>query len=240
MINNERIVPITTVDYLSMIATVMKLNGTTFTVAEADGIGTFTVTATGDAGKQAGERGPLFPVTLPRAPRRLSFTLYPISTTRALRSTAFWYRPQARPLKRTAWHCIPLHSAAAPWPSRRSPLIWNHINPPRRSTCRLFCLQPTYSKQIRRAEKDVSACPRASCSMAVSRPSAAPKRDVTAFSAWRTRRWSTAGIVPISKADCHIVVRSTGVEYEIMGEPENINMQNQYMRFKVIGVKGGA
>lgn len=52
MINNERIVPITTVDYLSMIATVMKLNGTTFTVAEADGIGTFTVTATGNAGNK--------------------------------------------------------------------------------------------------------------------------------------------------------------------------------------------
>ena len=52
MINNERIVPITTTDYLTMIATVMKLNGTTFTVAEADGIGTFTVTATGDAGNK--------------------------------------------------------------------------------------------------------------------------------------------------------------------------------------------
>ena len=45
---------------------------------------------------------------------------------------------------------------------------------------------------------------------------------------------------PDIKADCHVVVRSTGVEYEIMGEPENINMQNQYLKFKVIGVKGGA
>lgn len=45
---------------------------------------------------------------------------------------------------------------------------------------------------------------------------------------------------PDIKADCHVVVRSTGMEYEIIGEPENINMQNQYMKFKVIGVKGGA
>ena len=50
MINNERIVPITTTDYLSMIGTVMKLAGTTFAVAESTGIGTFAVTATGDAG----------------------------------------------------------------------------------------------------------------------------------------------------------------------------------------------
>ena len=50
MINNERIVPITTTDYLSMIGTVMKLAGTTFAVAESTGIGTFAVAATGDAG----------------------------------------------------------------------------------------------------------------------------------------------------------------------------------------------
>lgn len=50
MINNERIVPITTTDYLTMIGTVMKLAGTTFAVAESTGIGTFAVTATGDAG----------------------------------------------------------------------------------------------------------------------------------------------------------------------------------------------
>lgn len=50
MINNERIVPITTTDYLSMIGTVMKLAGTTFAVAESTGIGTFAVTATGNAG----------------------------------------------------------------------------------------------------------------------------------------------------------------------------------------------
>lgn len=45
---------------------------------------------------------------------------------------------------------------------------------------------------------------------------------------------------PDITSDCHIVVCSTGMEYEIIGEPENINMQNQYMKFKVIGVKGGA
>lgn len=50
MINNNRIVPITTTDYLTMIGTVMKLAGTSFAVAESSGIGTFTVTASGSAG----------------------------------------------------------------------------------------------------------------------------------------------------------------------------------------------
>ena len=30
-----------------------------------------------------------------------------------------------------------------------------------------------------------------------------------------------------------------GVEYEILGTPENINMRNQFMQFKVKAVKGG-
>jgi hypothetical protein len=28
--------------------------------------------------------------------------------------------------------------------------------------------------------------------------------------------------------------------YEVIGEPENINMKNQYLKFKIRGVKGGA
>ena len=43
---------------------------------------------------------------------------------------------------------------------------------------------------------------------------------------------------PELTADKYICVAD--VEYEILGTPENINMQNQFMKFKVRAVKGGA
>lgn len=40
------------------------------------------------------------------------------------------------------------------------------------------------------------------------------------------------------KADCRLVIED--VPYEILGTPENINMNNQCLVFKVKAVKGGA
>lgn len=45
---------------------------------------------------------------------------------------------------------------------------------------------------------------------------------------------------PDIKSNCRIGVPETGEVYEILGEPENINLRNQYLKFKVIQVKGGA
>lgn len=45
---------------------------------------------------------------------------------------------------------------------------------------------------------------------------------------------------PDIKADCRIKVLSTGDIYEIIGKPENINMRNQFCKFKVRAVEGGA
>lgn len=42
------------------------------------------------------------------------------------------------------------------------------------------------------------------------------------------------------KSNCRIQVIATGEMYEVMGEPENIEMRNQYLRIKVKQVKGGA
>jgi energy-converting hydrogenase Eha subunit C len=51
MINNDRIVPIQKIDYLSMIGTIMTLNNTTFSIlASSDVEGDFTVTGSGAAG----------------------------------------------------------------------------------------------------------------------------------------------------------------------------------------------
>lgn len=44
---------------------------------------------------------------------------------------------------------------------------------------------------------------------------------------------------PDIKSDCMIELAESGAKYEIIGEPENINMRNQYLKFKVQRVKGG-
>ena len=44
---------------------------------------------------------------------------------------------------------------------------------------------------------------------------------------------------PDIKADCKIV-DADGVEYEILGAPENISQRNQYLVFKIRAVRGGA
>ena len=45
---------------------------------------------------------------------------------------------------------------------------------------------------------------------------------------------------PDITSDCRIQLPWTGAEYEIINEPENINMRNQFLRFKVKRIKGGA
>lgn len=44
---------------------------------------------------------------------------------------------------------------------------------------------------------------------------------------------------PDIKANCRIQL-DRGAMYEIINEPENINMRNQYLKFKVKRIKGGA
>ena len=43
---------------------------------------------------------------------------------------------------------------------------------------------------------------------------------------------------PEIKSDCRIQLN--GINYEILGEPENINQRNQFMKFKVRAVGGRA
>ena len=44
---------------------------------------------------------------------------------------------------------------------------------------------------------------------------------------------------PIVSSECRIALED-GTQYEIIGEPENIEMLNQYLRFKVERLKGKA
>lgn len=45
---------------------------------------------------------------------------------------------------------------------------------------------------------------------------------------------------PDIRGNCRIVVANTEAIYDILGEPENISMRNQFLKFKVKRVKGGA
>ena len=45
---------------------------------------------------------------------------------------------------------------------------------------------------------------------------------------------------PDITADCRIVLAESGVTYEVLGTPENINMRNQFLKFKVQALRGGA
>lgn len=45
---------------------------------------------------------------------------------------------------------------------------------------------------------------------------------------------------PDVKSDCRIVRLTDGATYEILGEPENIEQRNQFLKFKVRRIKGGA
>ena len=45
---------------------------------------------------------------------------------------------------------------------------------------------------------------------------------------------------PDITSNCRIKIPATGAVYDVLGEPENINMRNQYIVLKLIEVKGGA
>lgn len=45
---------------------------------------------------------------------------------------------------------------------------------------------------------------------------------------------------PDITSECRIERAQDGAMYEILGEPENINMRNQFLKFKIRRIKGGA
>ena len=45
---------------------------------------------------------------------------------------------------------------------------------------------------------------------------------------------------PDITSDCIIALADTGAKYEILNEPENIDRRNQFLKFKVQRIKGGA
>lgn len=50
----------------------------------------------------------------------------------------------------------------------------------------------------------------------------------------------TCRYFPEIAANCRIRLLQSGAEYEIISEPENVEMRNQWLIFKVRRIKGGA
>ena len=44
---------------------------------------------------------------------------------------------------------------------------------------------------------------------------------------------------PDIKSDCRVALPLSGAIYEVFGEPENIDLRNQYLKFRVRRYKGG-
>lgn len=45
---------------------------------------------------------------------------------------------------------------------------------------------------------------------------------------------------PDIRSGCRLVLLASGAVYEILGEPENIELRNQFLKFKIRRIRGGA
>ena len=52
--------------------------------------------------------------------------------------------------------------------------------------------------------------------------------------------WIETWYRPDITSDCRIKILATGQIFEIIGKPENINLRNQFMKFKVESIEGDA
>lgn len=65
-------------------------------------------------------------------------------------------------------------------------------------------------------------------------------RDVNGIYAVEDTASIETWFMPEITSECRIAIAGTNATYEILGEPENIEMRNQFIRIKVSRVKGRA
>ena len=104
----------------------------------------------------------------------------------------------------------------------------------------LMLLQPTYSNQY---AVDVKTYPKMSNGVLIYgnfRTFGGTERENNGLYSVENTATVETWYRPDIKSNCRIGVPQTGQVYDILGEPENIGMRNQYLRLKLIEVKGGA
>lgn len=107
-------------------------------------------------------------------------------------------------------------------------------------TVALMLLQPTYSKVQGVTKKSFPALEEGVLFYGNFKTYGGTERDVNGVFSVEDTAVIETFYRPDIKTDCRIGVPATGAIYEVFGEPENINMRNQFLKFKVKRAKGGA
>ena len=103
----------------------------------------------------------------------------------------------------------------------------------------LLLLVPTHSK-INGVEKKTFPAPSNGILFYGSfRTFGGTERDVNGVYSIEDTATVETWFTPAIKSDCRVAIAGTNTVYDILGEPENIDMRNQYLVFKVKRVKGG-
>lgn len=111
---------------------------------------------------------------------------------------------------------------------------------PARFSAALVLLAPTVSTVMGVAKKSFQAVKDGTAFFGSFRTFGGTERDVNGLYAIEDTAVVECWYDPAIKSDCRVYVQDTGAVYEILGEPEDIALRHQFMRFKVRRVKGGA
>ena len=104
----------------------------------------------------------------------------------------------------------------------------------------LMLLKPTYSKQYGVDSKTFPEMKDGILIYGTFRTFGGTERQVNGLYSVENTATVETWFRPDIDSSCRIGIPSTGRIYDILGEPENISMQNQYLILKLIEVKGAA
>ena len=112
--------------------------------------------------------------------------------------------------------------------------------PPERFNAPLVLLVPTYTKVLGVEKKTFPSLQQGILFYGSFRSFGGTEREMNGVYSVEDTAIVECWYRPDIKANCRIGVLSSGAIYEILGEPENINLENQYLKFRVQRYKGGA
>lgn len=103
----------------------------------------------------------------------------------------------------------------------------------------LLLLTPTYSKVNGVEKKTFPAIQSGTLFYGSFKSYGGTERDVNGVYSIEDTATVETWYMPEIKSNCRVAVAGTNAVYDILGEPENIDMRNQYLVFKLKRVKGG-
>lgn len=104
----------------------------------------------------------------------------------------------------------------------------------------LALLTPTYSDAYGVSQKTYPSVEQGELIFGSFRTFGGTERDVNGLYSIENTATIETWFRPDIKSNCRIANLLTGEIYDILGEPENIEMRNQFLKIKVQQVKGGA